>query len=167
MLKKGHRETDRFKGLIELTHNMGEEEYNRNPHEYNIDKPPKNNNDYLKLRKKLTATCQEYSGFMNDDGFLTLEPPFGLDNYDFIQRLFDSLHSSYRYQNLQGIITSRSEYVSTEVEKYAQHLKSVELRYADLEASYSTLTHKYDRVMRYPRMVKKALRLHNEGKDAK
>jgi hypothetical protein len=158
LLKNDHRETDRFKGLIELTHSLSEDEYVENPQKYNINNPPKNRKDYLKLRKSLTEKCKKFTGFFNDEGFLTGELPFQLGDNDFIQRFFDSLYRSYRFQNLENILKNKSEYISTEIEGYARHLKVVEVEYMKLENQYNDLSQKYNRITKYPRIIKNKMR---------
>lgn len=157
MMKNNHRETNRFSGLIELTNSLSEDDYIKNPKKYNIDSPPKNTTDYVILRDTLTEKCQEYTGFTNEDGFLTSDLPFSLENYDFIQTIFNSLHEAYRYQSLHDILTSKSDHVVTEIEKYASHLKVVESEYARMEKENNELQvikRRYDKVVRVPRAIR-------------
>lgn len=61
----------RFSGLAELAHNARSKEYIKNPDVFNLDTPPKNKKDYLKVRASLEKTCKEFTGYMSEGSFLT------------------------------------------------------------------------------------------------
>lgn len=157
MLKNGHRETDRFKGLIELTHSLSQDEYVNNPSIYDINKPKKNPGLYKKIRQDLVYRCCEFTGFINEGGYLSNDLPFQMDNLEFVQLFFDSLHSTYRYQNLGNILTGHSEYASTELEQCANHLKVVEQEYSRIEKENDEMKvakRRYDKMVRIPRAIR-------------
>ena len=61
----------RFSGLAELAHNARSKDYIKNPAIFNIDTPPKNKKDYLKIRANLEKMCKEFTGYMSEESFLT------------------------------------------------------------------------------------------------
>jgi hypothetical protein len=57
---------ERFDGLKELLTETTLDEYFSNYSMYDVDNPPENSKDYLKIRKNLIDTCKKFTGCMND-----------------------------------------------------------------------------------------------------
>ena len=64
----GHDDV-RFSGLSELAHNLSSADYIAAPQDFSLDKPPKNKQDYLRIRKELEQRCQAFTGHMGTNGY--------------------------------------------------------------------------------------------------
>lgn len=60
---RGMRE--RFEGLNQLVKEVSFEEYKLNYNIFDVNNPPKNSNDYLKIRKDLIQKCSNFTGYLN------------------------------------------------------------------------------------------------------
>ncbi|MCL2444896.1 hypothetical protein FWD07_02100 [Candidatus Saccharibacteria bacterium] len=69
------KKRDRFSGLEELVRLHTEEEFVRDGRVFDVNKPPKNKKDYLKLREDLIRRCEEFTGFNNEKSFAWTDVP--------------------------------------------------------------------------------------------
>lgn len=66
LVKEGGKfDKDRYSGLAELARTAEEEEYMKDPTLFDLDHPPENEKDYLKLRNALVEKAQAYTGYAN------------------------------------------------------------------------------------------------------
>jgi len=75
----------RFSGLSNLAHNLRTEEYVTNPLKFDINKPPKNKDEYLKIRKSLEKSVEKFTGHIGSGSYLTLEMQELIHDANFIQ----------------------------------------------------------------------------------
>lgn len=64
------RDPKRYRGLIDLTNYATAEEYIRNPNIFNLNHPPKNPNQYIRLRKNLERRCKSFTEYDSNKSYL-------------------------------------------------------------------------------------------------
>lgn len=116
-LEKENFEPGRFAGLRELAHHMTVKEYIKNPDAYNVNTPPKNPRAYLKLRNKLIDTCKEFTGYVNDDGFLSIEVDDLLSSVTIMQPFMTGLMSNYELNYIRKVIDNRVNMANSSIEE--------------------------------------------------
>lgn len=105
------RDPNRYAGLIDLTNHMTEKEF-IDGKKYNLDNPPANPKDYLKIRKTIEKRCKEYTNydsgrsFLNgksqnellvDPGFIKAMSSFAHKSCvaEYLRREYDKLYKDY------------------------------------------------------------------------
>ncbi|WP_054834612.1 polysaccharide pyruvyl transferase family protein [Methanobrevibacter arboriphilus] len=58
---------DRFSGLKELLYTTEIDDYFQNYNIFDVENPPSNKNNYLKIRKNLISKCQRFTGHLNEN----------------------------------------------------------------------------------------------------
>ena len=66
LLLENDRMQERFEGIHELLHRSTFEEYLGNYSIFDVDNPPQNSKDYLKIRNDLIKRCEDFTGCVND-----------------------------------------------------------------------------------------------------
>lgn len=104
-LEKENFEPGRFAGLRELSHHMTIGEFLNDPHLYNINKPPKNPQGYLKIRKNLEKRASSFTGYINNKGFLTSSVDQLLNDVNLIQPVMSGLMSGYDLNYVEKVLS--------------------------------------------------------------
>jgi len=60
-------DVDRFSGLKDLINNASLEKYTSDFNIFNVNNPPENKKNYLKLRNELINRCKKFTGHVNED----------------------------------------------------------------------------------------------------
>lgn len=103
------RDPKRYKGLIELTNHATPNAYIKNPDIFNLDHPPKNPNQYLKIRKKLEKQCKSFTGYDSNQSYLNGKTPKGLlKNQKIFQFFFDAMQDTWLLENISKQISEPS-----------------------------------------------------------
>lgn len=142
----------RFSGLAELSHNASSKNYIKNPDIFKLDTPPKNSKDYLKIRKNLEKICQEFTGHMSNESFLTKPVSEFIYNPGFLQAVAGGA------SKLGDIIEQRDKY-KTSFEHKENHVKELTAELAEARAEYDRLASTF--------AGKVAKRLYRDGKSKK
>lgn len=143
-LEKEGYEPGRFAGLRELSHHATARAYAENPDIYDVNSPPMNPTKYLKLRTQLIEACEKFTGYVNNDGFLSS----GDDDEVFfrlttLQPILTGLRSRYELNYTGKVLDDRVDMLNVSVEsaKAAEVLKmelaEVKQRYYDVIGSRS------------------------------
>lgn len=93
--EKGKFEPNRYEGLVELVHAYDEKDFIDNPKIFDVDHPPANKPDYKELRRKLIASCKEFTGHENET-YLTIDLSKIYKNTSFVKVLGRGSASTYR-----------------------------------------------------------------------
>lgn len=114
-LEKENFEPGRFAGLRELAHHMTVEEFVGGLGSYDINKPPKNPSEYLKVRAKLIEKCRDFTGYVNNDGFLSQESDSLLSSVATLQPLMNGLTGNYERDYVKKVLEDRVDMVNSAV----------------------------------------------------
>ncbi len=80
------RDPKRYEGLIDLVNRMSEKEFLES--KINFEHPPKNPEDYKKMRKNLEEKCRDYTGFDAKKSYLDEKTPDELVNNPKLRQFF-------------------------------------------------------------------------------
>lgn len=72
----------RFSGLKNLAHHASLDDFIKNPSQYNVETPPQNPDDYLKIREDLIVRCETFCGVKKSDSFMARHAE--VSNLDFL-----------------------------------------------------------------------------------
>lgn len=100
------RNPQRFEGLEELTIHTVFEEYEKNYNIFDVDNPPENPKDYLKIRKDLIKRCEKFTGCVNESCFSDITYNKMLDN----NTLFISRHSYETREYIREVLKLSKDY---------------------------------------------------------
>lgn len=131
-LEKENFESSRFAGLRELSHHMTISHFLENPDTYDINNPPENPKDYLKIRSKLEEKCSKYTGYINDSGFLTCDIEDLLHNVSLLQPMMDGLMSSYKFDYIGKLLNDRIDMANNSIEE-VEAIRSMQQELAALK----------------------------------
>ncbi len=136
-IRDPERDPTRYSGLIDLTNHLTEKEYLKDPKKYDINKPPKNPDDYLALRKKLEKTCKDYTGFDDNKSYLNGKSVAELMNSTAFMSAFSKLvDASYEAVLLSGM---KHRVVDLERELEATKAELAEWKNAGVKMSAKSL----------------------------
>jgi hypothetical protein len=111
-LEKENFESGRFAGLRELAHHMTVDDFVNGHGRYDINKPPKNPNEYLKIRSKLIEKCRDFTGYVNEEGFLSQELDSLLSSVATLQPLMNGLTGNYERDYVKKVLEDRVDMVN-------------------------------------------------------
>jgi hypothetical protein len=114
-------EPERFVGLRELANHMTVEEYLGNTKKYDVNNPPKNPTKYLQIREELEGKCMKYTGYINNDGFLTSSVDDLLNDAELLQIMSCALVNSCLYDDTKKIIDEVPK-LTSEIAKLADEI---------------------------------------------
>lgn len=72
MLFRERGKKERFDGLSEFIFESTFEEYENNYNIFDVDNPPENSNEHLKIRNDLIKRCKKFTGHINDSCYSTM-----------------------------------------------------------------------------------------------
>jgi hypothetical protein len=137
-LEKENFESGRFAGLRELSHHVTVDEYIQNPEIFDVNNPPENPKEYLKIRANLINKCKDYTGYINNDGFLSLKNDNIWLNIATLQPLMNGLRSNYKLNYIDKILADRVNMVNQDVAE-ASSIKALKEELSMVSRQYNDL----------------------------
>ena len=99
---------ERFDGLKELMRETTLENYMNNYSMFDVDNPPENSKNYLKIRKNLIKTCEKFTGCINDSCYSDIS----------YQKLMEGNLMMFSKNNIKT-----RKYISSIVRRYKNDMK--------------------------------------------
>lgn len=127
----------RFSGLAELAHNLRAEDYIADPKRFDIDKPPKNKNDYLKIRRSLEKTVKQFTGYISDESFLTEPLDSFISNPPFLQATIGSSSLIGDLIEQNAILNEKLAHKEHHVEELVSEINTWRSEYGELKDNFS------------------------------
>lgn len=81
LLIKDDRMQERFDGISELLHISSFDGYVNNYSVFDVDSPPENSRDYLKIRTDLIERCEKFTGHISDSCYTGISRQESLENH--------------------------------------------------------------------------------------
>lgn len=143
--EKGKFEPSRYEGLVDLVHAYDEKDYINNPKIFDVDNQPSNKPDYMELRRKLIASCKEFTGHENET-YLTVDLSKMYKNISFVKVLGRGSASTYR-ELLKGGDAAWLNRVSRDLKRQLkQREKELDIKQQDLRQTEQQLSEARDKL---------------------
>jgi lipopolysaccharide biosynthesis glycosyltransferase len=127
----------RFSGLASLSHSARSKDYIKNPEIFNLNTPPKNKTDYLKIRKSLEKTCKEFTGYMSDQGFMTKPVSELLFDGAFLQAVVGGASKLGDIIEQRDVYKMKFEHKENHVNEIAAELDELRQKYDQVQSTFA------------------------------
>lgn len=131
LLFNTRQKQERFSSLNSLLNVSNLDEYLRNYSMFDVENPPENSKDYLKIRKELIRKCKKFTGHINESCFSDVTYNEMLDmntlllsnsSYDTRKYMVSTLH---RFNRLQNKIKQQNDLIKEQKDEIAALKKQI------------------------------------------
>lgn len=150
----------RFSGLSSLAHTMSAADYIKQPGRFNIDNPPANKRDFLKIRADLEKKCLDFTGYVSKDSYMTINKNNFTKDVDLLQAFLDASSKYGDLNEAKGIAEIKLSHKENHVIELTEKLSELKSETDKILNDYNAIQNSFSWKITKPiRLINRVIRL--------